>query len=834
MTIPQEQSSAARGLEHSEASRRLLTVGENALPEPPSLPVWRRVLRQFASPLIYILLFALVFDAGVWYFEGAHGVPLESIVILVILALNATLGVVQEYRSEQALERLKALSAPQVWALRDGVFTRIPSRALVPDDIVRLEAGDRVPADGVLLAQEGSTLNLSVDESVLTGESLPLEKDVNAEVFAGTLVVRGHALARIVRTGSRSAMGQLATLLAQVQEGKTPLERRLDAFSGWVARGVLLIAAVIVIGGVLAEGFERAPQVVLFAVALAVAAVPEGLPAVLTLTLALGVERMARRKAIVRRLSAVEALGSVTVIATDKTGTLTENRMRVRALEASNPERALLAMIVANDADLETGAGDPLELGLLEYARETNTGLDIHATRASHPRVAERPFDSSWKFMRVTVEHAGERFSFLKGAPEVLLERTRSTDPQRNQWLERAERHAAQGYRVLALATGPGEAETDLELLGLALLWDPPRAEVGDAIRRSREAGVRVLMITGDHPATALAIARQIGIDADRAVTGAQLEALEGEEFAALVREVNVFARVLPEHKLRIVETLQTQGATVAVTGDGVNDAPALKRADIGVATGQRSSDVAREVADVVVTDDNFATIVTALEEGRTIGENVRAFVRFMFGTNLAEVLMIAIGAGLSVALGLRSADGQILLPLTAAMILWINLLTDGLPALALAFDRHPDALSAAHDRSSNLLDRASVRFVALVGVLNASVALGLLGALPRFGFDFDAARSAAFHFIAIAQLLLVFAARRLHLHPRRNHLLIAASGFGIGLQILIGSIPWSARGLGAVPIPLEVWAVVLGAALLVWGMVMLVIRAWSPRNHTR
>jgi Ca2+-transporting ATPase len=804
------------GLETREAERRLIEFGPNALPEPRPPSLWRRVLRQFASPLIYVLLFALAFDAGHWFFEGANGAPLEALVILVILVANAVLGVVQEYRSEQALARLKALSVPQVWTLRDGVLERVPSRKLVPDDVVRLEAGDRVPADAVLLENGSGSTGVALDESLLTGESLPLEKEPGVEVFAGALVVRGHSLARVTRTGSRSAMGQLAALLGSVQAGKTPLETQMDAFGGLVARWVLVIAAVIALGGVLVEGVNRLAEVVMFAVALAVAAVPEGLPAVLTLTLALGVERMARRKAVVRRLAAVEALGSVTVIATDKTGTLTENLMRVRQLDAPNLERAQLAMILANDADLETGAGDPLERGLLEHVQHLNPD----AVRGAYRRVAERPFDSTWKFMRVTVEEDGERISFLKGAPEVLLERTRFTPSERAIWLEKAELYAAQGYRVLALAAGRGEAEHDLEFLGLAMLWDPPRSEVPGAIQSATEAGVRVLMITGDHPATALAVARQIGIPAERALTGAQLEALEPEAFTRAVREVNVFARVSPEHKLRIVDALKAHGETVAVTGDGVNDAPALKRADIGVAMGQRGSDVAREVADVVITDDNFATIVAALEEGRTIGENVRAFVRFMFGTNLAEVLVIAVGAMLSVALGLREGDGGTLLPLTAAMILWINLLTDGLPALALALDRHPDAMTRTHIGGSGLLDRASMRFVLLVGVLVACVALGLLWALPRLGFGYDAARSVVFHFVAVSQLLLVYAARRVHLTPERNPALFLLSSLGIALQVTVGVLPWAARGLGAVQIPPEGWAVVFGAALIVWVVV--------------
>jgi P-type Ca2+ transporter type 2C len=839
--MPQIQSvkinkSRAVGLSGAEAAQRLLEFGPNTLPEPRPLSFWQRLLKQFSSPLIYILLFALVFDAGQWYFEGATGIPLEAMVILLILGMNAGLGVAQEYRSERALTRLKEMSAPQVWTLRDGNFGRIPSSDLVPEDVVSLEAGDRVPADAKLLEHETGILNFTLDESVLTGESLPLEKAAGDEIFAGTLVVRGHALAQVVRTGSHSAMGKLAALLGSVQTGKTPLETRLDAFSGLVAKWVLGIAVLIAVGGIVTEGIAHASEVVLFAVALAVAAVPEGLPAVLTLTLALGVERMVRRRAVVRRLASVETLGSVTVIATDKTGTLTENRMRVRHLETPDLERAHLAMVLANDADLETGIGDPLELGLLEYARthghQEDAIANLNSMRNVYRRVAERPFDSAWKFMRVTVEKDGEQISFLKGAPEVLLERTQFTPADRSRWLDKAEEYARQGYRVLALATGHGEVENDLEFLGLVMLWDPPRAEVLGAIQSSIQAGVRVLMITGDHPATALAVAQQIGIRADRALTGIELDALEPYEFGRTVREVNVFARVTPEHKLRIVETLKSQGEIIAVTGDGVNDAPALKRADIGLAMSQRGSDVAREVADVVITDDNFATIIAALEEGRTIGENVRSFVRFMFGTNLAEVLVIALGAILSVVFGLRDGDGQRLVPLTATMILWINLLTDGLPALALAFDRHPEAMTHTHIGSS-LLDRASMRFVLTVGVLVAGIALCLLWALPRFGFDYNATRSAVFHFMALSQLLLVFSARQVHIRPERNMLLIAFSSLGVLVQVLVGTLPWAALSLGAVTIPLDGWIVVVCAALLVWSMVELLTHV-VPKKHRK
>ena len=601
------------GLSTAEATERLSRVGPNALPERVPDPVWRRFLRQFASPLIYILLFALVFDLGLWLFEGLQTWPIEASAIGAILLLNAGLGLYQEQRSEAALARLKALAGSQTWVLRDGHFVRLPTEALVPGDCVRLEAGDRVPADGTLVDARAAML----DESILTGESVPVDKGDRDEAFSGTLLVRGKTHLDVTRTGASSAMGRLATMLGDIRAAKTPLERRVDRLGRQIARWVLILAAVLGLLGIAAEGLERAPEMILFAVALAVAAVPEGLPAVLTVALALGVERMARHRAVVRRLSAVEALGSVTVIATDKTGTLTENRMEVRSLDATDLPRALAAIVLANDADLITGAGDPLELGLLRYA--TTHGVDVARLRHQHPLVAERPFDSAWKFARVTVQENGRLVSYLKGAPEVLLGRSTLSNEDRESWVEKADAYAREGFRVLAVAWAEGETEEPVSLLGLALFWDPPRPEVPNAVRRAQEAGIRVIMITGDHPATALAVANQVGIPGVRVLTGEDLADYQGAALVEALGEANVFARVRPEQKLQIVEALQAQGQIVAMTGDGVNDAPALKRSDVGVAMGQRGSDVSREVADLVLRDDNFATIVGAVEEGRGI-----------------------------------------------------------------------------------------------------------------------------------------------------------------------------------------------------------------------
>jgi Ca2+-transporting ATPase len=800
------------GLSSIEAASRLAADGPNALPERTPDAMWRRFARQFASPLIYILLFALAFDLGLWLVEGAPGWPIEAIAIALILLFNALLGLYQERRSEAALERLKILGGAQAWVVRDGRLRRLPTRDLVRGDVVRLEAGDRVPADGALVEARGAM----VDEAVLTGESMPVDKPAGAEVFSGTLLVAGRGHVAVTRTGPASALGRLATMLSEIEAAQTPLERRVERLGRQIAIGVLLLAAVLGGAGALAEGLEHAPAIVIFAVALAVAAVPEGLPAVLTVTLALGVERMARHRAVVRRLSAVEALGSVSVIATDKTGTLTESRMDVRSLDAADRARALAAITLANDADPITGAGDPLEIGLLRHA--TSLGIDVAALRRERPRLSERPFDAASRFSRVTVREDGHPVSYLKGAPEALIDRCAMPAADRESWKEKADAYAREGFRVLALAWRRGASDDELALLGVVLFWDPPRPEVPDAVRIAMAAGIRIVMITGDHPATALAVAHQIGIPGVRVLTGEDLDDYTTEALDEAIREVNVFARVRPEQKLQLVERLQSTGQTVAMTGDGVNDAPALKRSDVGVAMGVRGSDVSREVADLVLLDDNFATIVRAVEEGRGIYENIQKFLRFLFSTNLSEVLLIAFGAPLAFALGLRAASGELMVPLTAAQILWINLLTDGLPALALAFDRTPGVMQQPpRPPESPLLDRPSAQFVIATGSMKAALGLIVLGAVPRLGYDLEVARATAFHFMAMGQLLLTYPSRHTAVLPLANPYLHAAVMAGMGIQIAAATTPFTAGLLGNARLPIELWALVAAGAVLAW-----------------
>ncbi len=815
----------AAGLSQLEAERRLGEHGPNALPEPADTGIWRRVLAQFKSALIYILLFALALDLALWVHAGADHVPYEAIAIALILILNAGLGAWQESKAEAALSRLKTLAAPSVWVLRDGALAQIPASRLVPGDVVRVEAGDRVPADGRLADGQG----VMADESILTGESLPVDKEPGAELCSGSLIVRGKGYVEVTRTGPASTMGRLATMIGGIEAGKTPLERRLGEFGNQVALAILGLGLVLTIGGIFVEGIGRLGQVALFSVALAVAAVPEGLPAVLTLTLAMGVERLAKRKAIVRRLSAVEALGSVTVIATDKTGTLTENRMHVRAIDAPDEMRALQAMVLANDAELATRIGDPLEVALLDYA--TRCGADAAELVATRPRYSTRSFDSVAKFMRVTVAESDRRVSYLKGAPEVLIARSSLSEPEKKAWEAKALEHARSGNRVLALAWGLDEHDTNVTFLGLVMLWDPPRPEVPDAIRRAQAAGIRVMMITGDHPATAEAVGQAVGIRTSRVVTGDEIDDMTPDALRLAVTEVNVFARVAPEHKLRLVELLRGAGEIVAVTGDGVNDAPALKRSDVGVAMGLRGSDVSREVADVVLMDDNFATIVAAIEEGRGIYENIQKFIRFFFSTDLALIALMVSGLGLAFMLGLKDpAGGTFLLPLTAVQLLWINVVADGPPALALAFDRNPDVMTKPpQPASSRLLDAPSLRFIAATGALKAAAGVGFLAAMPQPGFSLEETRTSLFVYEAMMQLVFAYPCRRISVTPLPNVWIHVAVWIGVLLQLLTVVLEPLRALLGLVPIGPGVIGAILLVVLLTWGAAELM--GWLART---
>jgi len=604
------------------------------------------------------------------------------------------------------------------------------------------------------------------------------------------------------------------------------LERRLTQFGHVIARWVAAIAVVLVVVGVGIEGIQHFNQALLFAVAVAVAAVPEGLPAVLTLTLALGTTRMASRKAVVRRLAAVETLGSVTVIATDKTGTLTENSMAVQSIDVTDRQRALLAMVLSSQAETDGSSGDPLEIGLYEYAR--SHGIDPAVAHKQYPRQSVQPFDPALRYMQVTVLEDGQPVSYLKGATEVLLRQSQLTQSETTEWNRKIEVAAAQGFRVIGLARLIGELDGNAEWLGTISFWDPPRPEVADAIKATRNAGIRILMITGDHPATALAIANLIGIETDTVVTGEQLDQLNRKEFTETIKNVSVFARVSPEHKLQLVDALKAAGETVAMTGDGVNDAPALKRADVGVAMGQRGSDVSREVADLVLLDDNFATIAAAVEEGRGIYANILKFIRFLFSTNVALVLLVAFGVTGAALFNLHDESGHLLVPLIAVQLLWINIIADGPPALALGVDRNPGMMSQRpRPPSAPLLSRPDVHFILFAGLLKGGIGVFLFFLLAVMGYSGSSTQTSLFLFESLAQLAFVYPSRRIMASTASNYILNFIIIASVILQVLTITLPALRTMLGLVPLD--------GASLGLVGVCLLVTIAgaeiWSRRS---
>jgi P-type Ca2+ transporter type 2C len=693
----------AAGLEAAEAERRLAQYGQNALPEGRRRSIARMVLDQFSDFMILVLIAAAVVS-------GIVGDAADTIAIVVIVLLNAAIGFFQEWRAERAMSALRRLAAPSARVLRGGgVVVVLPAHGLVPGDVVLLEAGNVIPADLRLLEAQ----QLKVAEAALTGESHPVDKRTEAladpslplgdrgnMAYKGTLVTYGRGTGLVVATGLGTELGRIARLLVGAAEVKTPLQRRLAAFGTRLAWAVLAICAMVFAAGLM----RGEPPVLMFltAVSLAVAAIPEALPAVVTISLALGAYQLVRQNALIRRLPAVETLGSITYICSDKTGTLTENRMRAEAFRvrgAEGPPQPLAepwstffrALALCNDARFGAdgqAVGDPTETALLEAARAA--GLDTRAEQARAPRLAELPFDSERKRMATLHAEAGKIIAFVKGAPEALLPRcTSQLTPSGVAPLDvaallaEAERMGAEGLRVLACAMRRldalpqplEEAEDELTLLGLVGLMDPPRAEAAQAVAECKAAGIVPVMITGDHPATARAIARRLGIlEGDEgAMTGAELAGLSEEAFAARVKAVRVYARVDPEQKIRIVRALQRAGQFAAMTGDGVNDAPALKSADIGVAMGRGGTDVAREAAHMVLLDDNFATIVHAVREGRRIFDNVRKFIKYTMTSNSGEIWTIFLAPFLGLPI-----------PLLPIHILWINLVTDGLPGLTL------------------------------------------------------------------------------------------------------------------------------------------------------
>jgi Ca2+-transporting ATPase len=888
---------ARGGLRAQAARERLERFGRNELAAEQPIPAWRKFLAQFTDVLVILLLVAALISTILWLYENDSALPYEGLAIFAIVLLNALMGYVQQARAEQALAALQRMSAAQAKVIRDGVRQSVPATELVPGDIVIIEEGDTVPAD----ARLSESIALQTAEAALTGESLPVAKktepiaqevglgDRSNMVFSGTVVTYGRGRVVVTATGMQTEMGRIADMLKAAPDERTPLQEELDRVGRLLGIIVVVIAIAMIATTLLVEdvdGFADLFDVLILGVALAVAAVPEGLPAVVTAVLALGVQRMARRNAIVRHLAAVETLGSADVIASDKTGTLTKNEMTARRVVTASgsvsfggtgyvPEgevrrdgdgslegvlrfELMLALIAAERAnnavlverdDRWMVQGDPTEGALIVAAGKA--GLSDEALDARFPRIAEVPFSSERKVMSTIHGEArrkGRLIVLTKGAPDVLLARcsrelvgrkaTRLTAERRAEILGVNDALAADALRTLGVAFRllprdgfrrdelDERVEQELVFLGLIGMIDPPREEARDAVGRAKGAGIRTMMITGDHPKTAAVIAAELGILADgRAVTGAELEQMPEDAVDRTVQEVAVYARVNPEHKLRIVRALQRGSHTVAMTGDGVNDAPALKTADIGVAMGITGTDVSKQAADMVLADDNFATIVAAVEEGRTIFSNIRKFLRYLLSSNIGEVMTMFFGVLLADAIGLTaaSADG-VALPLLATQILWINLVTDGAPALALGLDPADPGLMKQPPRPrgegvitgrmwAGIFFVGAVMAIGTLLVLDASLPGGVLDGSGSLGY----AQTMAFTTLMLFQLFNVVNARsdERSAFPElfTNQWLWAAIGLSLLLHVFVVYVPFLQEAFSTVSLSANDWLVCAAVA---------------------
>jgi len=885
--VLQALDSTSEGLSGDEASKRFGAVGPNRLAEAAKEGLLKRFFKHFHDLLIYILIAA----AGV---TAALGHWVDTGVILGVVVVNAIIGFIQEGKAEEALASIRKMLSLHAEARRGGEWTEIEADELVPGDIVRLRSGDRVPADVRLL----EAVNLRIEESALTGESVPADKktepapadagvgDRHGMAYSGTMVSAGRGTGVVTATGPATELGRINQMISDVETLATPLTRQMNRFGKILSIVIVGLAVLMWFTGWLLHDFSTG-ELFLAAIGFAVAAIPEGLPAVLTITLALGVQRMARRKAITRKLNAIETLGSVTVICSDKTGTLTRNEMTARhvvtsagryevsgtgyepdgeitrdgepaSLEQHPDLRALIeVMAVCNDSNLaeEDGqwklTGEPTEGALLTLARKADF------TKGDYERVAVVPFESENKFMATLHRGPGDRTRILlKGAPDRLLDRcsqqghdgdaTEALD--REFWEQQIEELSNQGLRVLAAATRDAEAgkgELDLEdledldsgmvFLGLVGIIDPPRPEAIEAIKLCREAGIRVKMITGDHAGTAKSIGLEMGIgDGEHALVGSELESASDEDLRQLARDNDIFARTSPEHKLRLVRALQAEGEVVAMTGDGVNDAPALKRADVGVAMGIKGTEATKEAADIVLADDNFASIERAIEEGRTIYDNLRKAILFILPTNGAEALVILV----AVVFGL-------VLPLTPVQILWVNMVSAVTLALALAFEpSEPDVMSRPpRDPGSPILGAAFLWRIGFVSVLVGGATVAVFLVEIRLGMPVELARTLAVNTLVCGQAFYLFNSRFLRessLSFKRlftNRAVWVAVGVLAVLQFVFVYAPFMHRLFGSTALELRHWLVPLGIGCAVFLLVeaekAVVARLGATRKQT-
>ncbi len=920
------------GLSSDEAKRRLDKFGPNELASAPPVPKWKKFLQQFQDPLVYLLLAATAISLVAWIIEkvnaapGAEGeaLPFDSIVIVLILIVNAILGYMQEAKAEEAVNALSEMTAPTSNVLRNGRVERINTTDIVPGDILVLGEGDTVPADGRLLA----AASLRIAEASLTGESVPVGKkpatldsakalgDRANMVFNGTSVTQGTGRAIVTGTGMNTQVGKIADLLQSTEDEATPLQKEMNHVSKILGIAVCIIAVVVLLALAVLEGFHSVHDVIdslLLAVSLAVAAVPEGLAAILTVVLALGVQRMAAHHAIVKKLHSVETLGSASVICSDKTGTLTRNEMTVERVVVPSGEVELTgtgyapegdmvsidgsavpenvanevlatlgAGTLANDGELRAGekpgtweiVGDPTEVSLVVAARKTHADKKF----AHFDRVAEIPFTSERKRMSVITRNAtdaGKLTVFAKGAPDVLLSYCdriyvngairKLTEGDRQNILDTVERLSREAYRTLGEAFRPLETDSLAQIPGIRtnsageisdiseqaeaieahLVWcgmvgiiDPPRTEVRDAVAEAHRAGIRTVMITGDHPLTAARIASDLGIIAKdgKALTGDELDAMDEAQLDKATSEVSVYARVAPEHKLKIVESLQRQGNIAAMTGDGVNDAPAVKSADIGVAMGITGTEVTKQSAKMILADDNFSTIVAAVREGRGIFDNIRKFLRYLLSSNVGEVFTVFFGVVFAGWLGIKNPESVgVTVPLLATQLLWINLLTDAAPALAMGVDPMTEDVMNRKPRklTDRVIDGAMWGDIVYIGIIMAAVTLigmdmHLTGGLftdrsvDAMGHDAQMveARTMGFTILVFAQLFNAIASRS-HLQSAfvglfSNKWLWGAIGLSIVLQLLVIYVPFLNTAFGTTPLPPMAWLECIGLAFFV------------------